>query len=141
MINLGTNGKQIRISGSNLKNCIDNFEDSYLLLFRKWGFESTDLRDDVLGWMRVLIQDGLSFFEFQLFLLAKIPRERKCVHTYWCKFSFSYEIIVRTLFAPIFLFWPRWCDPLQNVVLQAWICQLICDMHPHLQIPNTGLDK
>ena len=31
-----------------MKNCIDNFEDSYLILFRKWGFESTDLRDDVL---------------------------------------------------------------------------------------------
>ena len=27
----GTNGKEIRISVSNLKNCIDNFEDSYTL--------------------------------------------------------------------------------------------------------------
>ena len=46
----GTNGKQKIISDHNLKNCIDNFENSYQLLFRKWGFESTDLRDDVLGW-------------------------------------------------------------------------------------------
>ena len=49
LINFGTNGKQIRISGSNLKKCIDNFDNSYPLLFRKWGFESTDLQDDVLG--------------------------------------------------------------------------------------------
>ena len=50
LIIFGTNDKQIRISGHNLKNCINNFENSYPLLFRKWGFESTDLRDDVLGW-------------------------------------------------------------------------------------------
>ena len=30
---------------------IDNFDNSYPLLFRKWGFESTDIRDDVLGWV------------------------------------------------------------------------------------------
>ena len=53
MINFGTNGKQKRISDQNLKNCIDNFENSYPLLFRKWGYESTDLWDDVLGWKKV----------------------------------------------------------------------------------------
>ena len=49
----------MRISGSNLKKCIDNFENSYPHLFQKWGFESRDLRDDVLGWCDQTISTSL----------------------------------------------------------------------------------
>ena len=42
------------------------------------------------------IKSGLSFSDFQLFLLTKISREGKCVRkksTYWREFGFSKEFM------------------------------------------------